>query len=62
MRNQSNDRHRSAFVEQVKAINNLITDKQANDMYNVRDAVRALLAFRLGERIVIDKSKEDTAL
>ena len=45
---------------QVQSVNNLITDKEANDLYNVRDAVRALLAFRLGERIVIDKSKTDT--
>ncbi len=62
MRNQSDDRHRAAFIEQVKAVNNLITDEQANVMYNVRDAVRALLAFKMGERIVIDKSKRDTAL
>ena len=62
MANQRSDRQRAAFIEQVKAVNNLITDKQASGLYNVRDAVQALLAFRLGERIVIDKSKNDTVL
>jgi hypothetical protein len=62
MANQRSDRQRAAFIEQVQAVNNLITDKQASDLYNVRDAVQALLAFRLGERIIIDKSKRDTVL
>ena len=57
MANQSNDRRKAAFIQQIKTVNNLLTDSQAAEMYNVRDAVQALLAFRLGERIVIDKSK-----
>ncbi len=58
MANQSSDRQRAAFVKELQSVNNLITDALANEMYNVRDAVHALLAFRPGERIVIDKSKD----
>ena len=57
MANQSSDRKKVDFIKQIQAVNNLITDKQASDIYNVRDAVHALHAFRLGERIIIDKSR-----
>ena len=57
MANQSSDRKKADFIKQIQAVNNLITDAQAADVYNVRDAVHALLAFRLGERIIIDKSR-----
>jgi hypothetical protein len=56
MPNQAADRHLTAFVEQVRAANNLVTEQQAASLYHVRDAALALLAFRQGERIVIDKS------
>ena len=62
MPNQASHRQMAAFVKQIKEANNLITDQDAIRLYHVRDAALALLAFRPGERIVIDKSGNDTDL
>jgi hypothetical protein len=59
MAHQSSDREMAEFIKQIRAANNLITEQHAIELYNVRDAVQALLALRPGERIIIDKSKED---
>ena len=40
--------------------NKHLTEKQALELYSIRDAVHALLAFPVGKRIVIDKSKDDS--
>lgn len=49
-------------MESLQSANNQITDTQAFELYQVRDAVNALLAFRKGERIVIDKTQGNAAL
>jgi hypothetical protein len=46
---------RAQFVEEFKATNNLITDAQAIDIYNVLDAVQVLIAIPVGKRIVVKK-------
>lgn len=40
------------------AANKHLTEKQAYELYHIRDAVHALLAFPTGKRIVIDKSRD----
>ena len=51
------DRVRAAFIEQLRSANNSITEAQAIEVYNVLDAVQALLAVPRGQRIVVNKTK-----
>jgi len=55
MTKKSAGRSRAQFIEELQAANNLITDAQAIDVYNVLDAVQVLLAIPLGKRIVVKK-------
>lgn len=56
------DRQKAEFAKSLMAANNQITEQQAISLYNVRDAVHALLEFPMGTRIVINKSKDDSGL
>jgi hypothetical protein len=60
MSQESADRSRALFVEGLQAANNSITDAQAIDVYNVLDAVQALLAIPKGGRIVVNKTRPDS--
>jgi hypothetical protein len=62
MADRRSDRLQAQFIESLQSANNQITDMQAFELFQARDAVNALLAFRKGERIVIDKTQENTAL
>jgi|GEM_PF-2064368 len=46
---------RAQFIEELQAANNLITDAQAIEVYNVLDAVQVLIAIPVGKRIVVQK-------
>ena len=59
MNNKHEDTEKAEFIKRLKAINNQITDEQATDIYNVRDAMSALLAIPFGQRIIIDKSEKN---
>jgi len=56
------DREKAAFTASLMAANKHLTEKQALELYHIRDAVHALLAFPVGKRIVIDKSRADSRL
>jgi hypothetical protein len=62
MADRRSDRLQAQFAESLQSANNQITDTQAFELFQVRDAVNALLAFRKGERIVIDKTQRNAAL
>ncbi len=49
---------RAAFVSELLAANNRITEEVATDVYNVLDAIQVLLTVPKGQRIVINKEKE----
>lgn len=59
MTKESGGPTRAAVVEQIMATNNSITEAQAIEIYNVLDAVQALLAIPKGKRIVVNKTKRD---
>jgi hypothetical protein len=54
---ESADCDRAAFIQRLQAANNSITEAQAVEFYNVLDAVQALLATPMGQRIVVNKNK-----
>lgn len=59
MSKESGGRTRAAVVEQLMAVNNLLTEAEAIEIYNVLDAMQALLAVPDGQRIVVNKTRRD---